>query len=519
MSITLQDCLSLPSLSFGKVVAGEAGLDKIVSSVSVLEFSDYERWNLDIITPNELVLSAFYEIKNDVEKQCEEIRNLADTGTIALVLFYVGKVLPHVDEKLRQTADRLNFPLIVLENDSYRIKYSDIISDVLGAILQDQQHAEDFISFTEKRLAQMPAELRTMENLLRIMSDHYKCNLLLQSGQVYFQACYRPSFVLNDPDFYYSQFREAPSGYSTRDVVEDGAVFHLYKLDFSNADHIHMILYASCHNTQLSEKILSDMCACTGFFSSLWGYSLDLDAPQSLVSLIFKAEEGAAREQLRSVNIPFARIANLLIISAGDGPLEPLQQQIFALFDEYHKFCLADRLDGRLILLSSFSLAESLDHALFDDLTAMTEAYDERASVFMDSGNREIAGLKQTYKDYFKSETALGKIFRSRRTWDDHDIMFSQEVIALTETDNKRKEHLLGIIDTLKDDGDDLLNTLAIYLIDCDSRLNAAAQNLYLHRNTVTYRLNKVRQLTNTNFSLMPAAYDFYTALALWRYL
>ena len=38
VSITLKDCLSLPSLSFGKVVAGEAGLDKIVSSVSVLEF-------------------------------------------------------------------------------------------------------------------------------------------------------------------------------------------------------------------------------------------------------------------------------------------------------------------------------------------------------------------------------------------------------------------------------------------------------------------------------------------------
>ena len=55
-------------------------------------------------------------------------------------------------------------------------------------------------------------------------------------------------------------------------------------------------------------------------------------------------------------------------------------------------------------------------------------------------------------------------------------------------------------------------------MIDCDSKLNLTAQTLFLHRNTVTYRLNKVRQLTNTNFTLMPAAYDFYMALALWRY-
>ena len=38
MSITIRDCLNLPSFSFGNVVAGKNGLDKIVSSVSVMEF-------------------------------------------------------------------------------------------------------------------------------------------------------------------------------------------------------------------------------------------------------------------------------------------------------------------------------------------------------------------------------------------------------------------------------------------------------------------------------------------------
>ncbi|MEI3523208.1 MAG: hypothetical protein V8Q36_03295 [Anaerotignum sp.] len=37
-----------------------------------------------------MIISAFYAIKDDVEKQCEALKELADTGAIALVLFYVG---------------------------------------------------------------------------------------------------------------------------------------------------------------------------------------------------------------------------------------------------------------------------------------------------------------------------------------------------------------------------------------------------------------------------------------------
>ena len=48
--------------------------------------------DFDVFTPNELIISAFYAIKDDVEKQCEALKELADTGAIALVLFYTHPV-------------------------------------------------------------------------------------------------------------------------------------------------------------------------------------------------------------------------------------------------------------------------------------------------------------------------------------------------------------------------------------------------------------------------------------------
>ena len=49
MSVTLRDCLKLPSLSLGKVIAGHKGLSSIVTTVSVLEFED--GMEEDIMTP------------------------------------------------------------------------------------------------------------------------------------------------------------------------------------------------------------------------------------------------------------------------------------------------------------------------------------------------------------------------------------------------------------------------------------------------------------------------------------
>ena len=40
MSITVYDCLRLPSLRAGRLAAGKSGLDRIVSSVSVVEIPE-----------------------------------------------------------------------------------------------------------------------------------------------------------------------------------------------------------------------------------------------------------------------------------------------------------------------------------------------------------------------------------------------------------------------------------------------------------------------------------------------
>ena len=177
MSVTLRDCLKLPSLSLGRVIAGHGGLDNIVATVSVMEFDDEEEE--DFVTPNELLISALYCVKDDVQAQCRMLRQCKNNGDVGLVLFYADMILGSVDERLIELADLLNFPIILLPGKNMGLKYSDVIDDVMEAVFYDQRANRYFISSAMERLAQTVEEKRTPSMLLRYASDYARASFFL----------------------------------------------------------------------------------------------------------------------------------------------------------------------------------------------------------------------------------------------------------------------------------------------------------------------------------------------------
>lgn len=144
MSITVRDCLKLPSLRNAEVLAGHAGLDQYVSTVSVLEYAKTFAMANPLFLGNEIILTAFISIKDDVDAQCEAIRRLHAVGEAAIVLYYVDYYMENVDQKLISVANELDFPLIVMPRNDYSLRYSDVITEVLMHIFRDQQNETRF---------------------------------------------------------------------------------------------------------------------------------------------------------------------------------------------------------------------------------------------------------------------------------------------------------------------------------------------------------------------------------------
>ena len=150
MSITVRDCLNLPSLSSARLVAGHQGLDSIVTTISVIEFDDYED---DFFVPNELAITSFYSVKDDVNEQCRILEHSKSSGDVAVVLFYSDIIMNGIDSRLLDTANRICLPLIVLPEDNINLKYSDVISEVMEAVVLDKQaqaQVDDSVTLAKK---------------------------------------------------------------------------------------------------------------------------------------------------------------------------------------------------------------------------------------------------------------------------------------------------------------------------------------------------------------------------------
>lgn len=286
MSVTVQDCLRLPSFHSARVIAGKNGLGRIVSSVSVIEIPAKSVEAISVFNPNELLVTSFYSIKDDPTRQCEEMRNLYDAGGVALVLFYVGDVIPQVSDELLQTADVMNIPLILIEDEAeYSVSYSDVIKDVMGAVFYDQASTDSFSDTVENRLKQIPYNKRSMETLLNVIAETYNCNLVLYNKNgLYFTSIYKPSFGQFGPEFFFNAFADGSTDLFCKSIMLQDKSFYLYRKEFPHAGNTWLTLYASSNENSISEHKLDEICACTNFFSTLWGYTLDMQNYNTVIT-------------------------------------------------------------------------------------------------------------------------------------------------------------------------------------------------------------------------------------------
>lgn len=128
--ITLRRVLSLKCMQDAKVLAGAAGLDQRVTSVNVMEVPDILPW----VSPNQLLLTTCYSIKDNHEAQQRLIPELADKGLAGLVI-KAKRYLDEVPATMVEQAEALGFPLIEMSQSA---SHSEILREVYEALVSRQ---------------------------------------------------------------------------------------------------------------------------------------------------------------------------------------------------------------------------------------------------------------------------------------------------------------------------------------------------------------------------------------------
>ncbi|MDL2253047.1 PucR family transcriptional regulator ligand-binding domain-containing protein [Ruminococcaceae bacterium OttesenSCG-928-I18] len=131
MPLTVRSILGKDGLSGCKVYAGHNGIDKDFKSISVLEITEKKmvKWML----PGQVYISSLYAIRDDVPMQREIIQIIAGNDCRGLILCHLDYCLKTVDGSIIKLCNELGMPLIIAEPNR---SYIEILSPIFERVLR-----------------------------------------------------------------------------------------------------------------------------------------------------------------------------------------------------------------------------------------------------------------------------------------------------------------------------------------------------------------------------------------------
>ncbi len=139
MEISLQKLLSFNFFSKSEVLAGKRGLKNLVTCVTVLDSPDAYKY----LKGGDFVITTAYGILHDDHIQQEVIRSLALNGAsgLGIKLRFFNNQLPQV---MRETADNYNLPIICIPDDyAYTDIYEFVSANMISRVTGEVKREED----------------------------------------------------------------------------------------------------------------------------------------------------------------------------------------------------------------------------------------------------------------------------------------------------------------------------------------------------------------------------------------
>ena len=531
MGITVRQALQVEALHDAKVVAGHQGLDRSIRFVNIMEVPEVTKW----MKGGELLVTSGFAIKDCSEDRRKLIYGLAAKGVVAFGI-KLGQYFQKIPEDMLEYANEVGLPLIELPQDR---PYMDFMVPIFENLINDQF-----------------ARLKKSEEI------HNRMLELVLGGNGLSSVCHVLVELVGDPvlivddngDLIASAWPPQTNGY-TPEKYEENVLVHLGKeksqLFSLNPHRQHrfvlnmedneqplvvvridvngilngFLVILETHRTFDRQDLMAVENASTiialEFLKQRIVYETEkqirVELLEDLISGNFRSEEDVIR-RAGYLNFNLSARSVVFVISmdsvAEKGRLG-IGQQLKSDFFQFVQRCFRDFSGGAMLLVKSDNITGLVRVPLRDDLAGLRNKMGElkiqttakwpelKLSVGV---GRSIEALRLIKKSY---EEALDALRINNFMYVDSSITFFQDLGAysfLFELEASSSMHnfferTLGkVIAYDKQNNGELLKTL-IHYFKCDCNLRVTSEQLFIHKNTVLYRVRKVEEITELSMS------------------
>lgn len=538
MSVTAADIMRLPSLRDAKIAAGKNAMEKIISSVSVLEYAEPSVLQDSLFHHNEfygseIVITAFANIKDDVEAQCANIKRLADVGEVGIILYYVGILVPKVDERLIQLADSLDFLLIVMPEGRMDCRYSEVICEVMEAIFQDQRRNTSLVVEILERMSGLPNHQRTIDTVLKMISDRLRVSVALtdEHGGIINMA----AWPRGRQEELQRMIREGSFLKQREETMVCGELriqrFQIYSENIS----MYLLVLYNCgaygRNGQWSldgeacmeQSILQQVAEVMQLVVNLWGRHHAQVATKELVRAILQDEPVKMRRLAEIFHIDVASLHSMWILKGEEKASlwakDPIVSELKSLLSGYSTSLLMDSYEGVYTIFMNGPGSLEDEKAMSLGIRECLDEYEVDAVLICCNRLNTTDEVRRAFLEHQNYLEDARQIFPGKRVFQLSEISFARQCREILEKGEASIWQETAILAPIMKDREynELWRTLSVYLLDAQSGVTRTAEMLYVHKNTVKYRIRRCSQILGFSVGHQPESMELYRAAALMR--
>lgn len=524
MSLTVAQLMELPCLRRAKVLAGRNGLNRIVSTISVLEYAvptamqkklydSIEFWG------SELVITGFCSVADDVEAQCANIRRLAEAGEVGMILYYVGLIMPRVDPRLIRLADELDFVLICMPENEPSLRYSEVIREVMDAIIRDELDNPSFATDLLEQMTKLPKGQQTARTILRITSDR------LRASAVITDAAYHILSAAAWPRTEASACEELV-GIAARHTgpencweVRKRDHLWIYRAELSPGS---MKLLIFSERGKLDPLLWKQTAEGVRLSMGVWGKQHDQTDLSELVRAILMDEPIKMRRLGDLYHIDVEALSDMWILkSQTTQKLSRWVKQIRELSGHYADISLCEPYENDILIFPVGKRTLREMDAWAEALARFCRENGAEAKITRCPMLRQTADAKSAYElNHACLEDAI-RVFPRRPFFMLSEIEFVKECRRIAEEGKDAVRSRTALLEPLLEgkDGPDIVRTLSVFLLDTNRSVTQTAEQLFVHKNTVKFRLQKAGDLLGFHVGDAAQANGLICALSLLRML
>lgn len=517
MGFTVREAIDLGYFDKCSLLAGRAGLDRRIEAVSVLEVPDACSW----IRGGELAVTALFGVRDSPEQQVELVEGFARSGGSGLVVFLLdGRYLESLSPDLVGTAERLGLPLFQARD--LNMAYADLIMPIMEELTL-RRFSED-LAETAYGTGSI-GEFGTCEPVAGALSERLGNTVVLLSPEFERVEQYVPAGDQEVSDTLIEQCRQkyesqdydcVSTGIAKIEVPSQPAAVLLCQVKDSHRRLTGYLLIAGNPKGILSKGKLTFISIALGLYEVLHTQRERADRMQARYQSDFVTDLLAGKLASLDVIMERAKLLGLdmqdrsyVIVAVGEDASEKhsIVECVFQALRtvDPNTLCLARH--SRVVALPKCREGDpSRSREEFvKNLVGLIEGdLSERIVIGVGSYQASLERLNCSYHDACEAVRlylALPPTLRDRDNTATvayyerlgHLTLFEQ-LVGDPANRSFAKHVLEPITDYDSRYGSELLDTMLAYVWEGLDRARAA-RRLFIHRNTLSYRLQRIRSL------------------------